>query len=175
MTVSSKPIRREVILDGVHYPVSINSNKSIGRSGRIIDGEIILQSGPNYLVRCFQHVVLVRIERITENEFELFIGNRSVLATIIMDQLASLENLAKHPSTGSNTIEIKAPMPGLIVRLDVSPNQLVECNDTLLVLEAMKMENEIRSPTRGTIVALKIQRGEKVEKGQHLLSIRDQA
>ncbi|GAB1858171.1 hypothetical protein MHTCC0001_30080 [Flavobacteriaceae bacterium MHTCC 0001] len=64
---------------------------------------------------------------------------------------------------------IKAPMPGLILDINVSAGQEVQENDALLILEAMKMENSITSPIDGTIKAVHATKGEAVEKGQLII------
>ena len=64
---------------------------------------------------------------------------------------------------------LKAPMPGLVVRVGVEPGQPVEPGAALVVLEAMKMENELRATAAGTVKAVKVQPGQAVEKGQVLV------
>lgn len=64
---------------------------------------------------------------------------------------------------------LKAPMPGLVVRVLVEPGARVAAGAGLLVLEAMKMENELRAVADGTVRAVLARRGQAVEKGQVLL------
>lgn len=65
--------------------------------------------------------------------------------------------------------EIKAPMPGLILEINVSEGQEVKEDDPLLILEAMKMENVINSPRDGIIKSLQIKQGEAVDKNRLLI------
>ncbi|AFN75794.1 biotin carboxyl carrier protein [Melioribacter roseus P3M-2] len=65
--------------------------------------------------------------------------------------------------------EIKAPMPGLIVKLHVQQGSVVKKGQSLLVLEAMKMENEIQSPRDGKIKEVRIKSGTSVEKNEILI------
>jgi biotin carboxyl carrier protein len=65
--------------------------------------------------------------------------------------------------------EVKALMPGLIVRLIVSQGQQVIKGDPLLILEAMKMENEIRATADGVVKEIRFQQGQTVEKGDVLI------
>jgi biotin carboxyl carrier protein len=69
-----------------------------------------------------------------------------------------------------NTLShMKAPMPGLILSIMVEEGQEVKKGDPLLILEAMKMENIIKSPGDGKISALKAKKGDSVEKNQLLI------
>ncbi|HCN83175.1 MAG TPA: acetyl-CoA carboxylase biotin carboxyl carrier protein subunit, partial [Sphingobacteriaceae bacterium] len=65
--------------------------------------------------------------------------------------------------------ELKAPMPGMVLKIIVQEGQEVKKGDNLLILEAMKMENIIKSPADLTILSLKIKSGDKVEKNQILI------
>jgi len=65
--------------------------------------------------------------------------------------------------------EMRSPMPGLVLDIQVKPGDTVKTGDVLLILEAMKMENVLKSPGAGTIKAIKIKKGDSVEKGQILI------
>ena len=67
---------------------------------------------------------------------------------------------------------IKAPMPGLVVRVEVSEGQAVEAGQGLVVVEAMKMENELRSTVKGVVEHVHVKPGERVEKGAALVSLK---
>lgn len=64
---------------------------------------------------------------------------------------------------------IKAPMPGLILEINVSVGQEVKEGDNLLILEAMKMENSFASPRDGVIKSIAVAKGDAVDKGQLLI------
>jgi biotin carboxyl carrier protein len=64
---------------------------------------------------------------------------------------------------------LKAPMPGLVVRVQVQPGAQVAAGDPLVVLEAMKMENELKAGAPGTVKLVRVAPGEAVEKGQVLV------
>ncbi|MDO6597471.1 acetyl-CoA carboxylase biotin carboxyl carrier protein subunit [Oceanihabitans sp. 2_MG-2023] len=65
--------------------------------------------------------------------------------------------------------DIKAPMPGLILDINIKVGQEVKEDDALLILEAMKMENVITSPRDGIIKSISIKKGDAVEKNQLLI------
>jgi len=64
---------------------------------------------------------------------------------------------------------LKAPMPGLIVRILVEPGRRVEAGAGILVLEAMKMENELKAPVAGVVERVEVSAGQVVEKGAVLV------
>lgn len=66
--------------------------------------------------------------------------------------------------------DLKAPMPGLVLSVDVEVGTEIKKGDALLILEAMKMENVIKSPTDGVIKSIAIKTGQAVEKNQLLLN-----
>lgn len=65
--------------------------------------------------------------------------------------------------------DIKAPMPGLVLDIVSQAGQVIAKGDTLLILEAMKMENVLKSPGAGTVKSIKVAKGDTVEKGQILV------
>jgi pyruvate carboxylase subunit B len=66
---------------------------------------------------------------------------------------------------------LKAPMPGLVVRVQVEPGQAVAAGAPLVVLEAMKMENQLKAPAAGVVGEVKVAAGAAVEKGQVLVTL----
>ncbi|HHY14399.1 MAG TPA: acetyl-CoA carboxylase biotin carboxyl carrier protein subunit [Thermoanaerobacterales bacterium] len=67
-----------------------------------------------------------------------------------------------------NGTQVKAPMPGTIISLQIELGYKVEKGATLMVLEAMKMENEIIAPASGTVLGIMVKEGSTVESGEVL-------
>ena len=67
--------------------------------------------------------------------------------------------------------QVVAPMPGKVIRILVSAGETVEANQGLIVVEAMKMQNEIRAPKGGTIDRIFIREGQAVSAGEPLVTI----
>ena len=72
--------------------------------------------------------------------------------------------------TGSGE-SVNAPMPGTILKVNVTSGQAVKAGQVLVVLEAMKMENEIMAPKDGTVTAVAVQKGASVDTGAPLVFI----
>ncbi len=77
---------------------------------------------------------------------------------------------AEFVPTGGEII-IRAPMPGLIIDVPVSIGQAVEAGQTLVILESMKMENELKAPRAGVVHMLNAEPGDSVEHNKKLVSI----
>jgi biotin carboxyl carrier protein len=73
--------------------------------------------------------------------------------------------------TRSDEYYLKAPMPGLVVSIPVTESQTISQGDVLVILESMKMQNELKSPRDGVISRIRIQEGDNVERKQTLLSV----
>lgn len=68
---------------------------------------------------------------------------------------------------------VKSPMPGLIVAIPVKQGQMVKKGDQVVILESMKMENELRSPRNGVVLRVNVMQGASVDKDQVLVVIGD--
>ena len=76
---------------------------------------------------------------------------------------------AAAPAAGAEVVS--SPMPGTIVNTVVSAGQAVKKGDVLVILEAMKMENEIMAPHDATVAAVHVNKGDSVESGTPLVSL----
>jgi len=83
----------------------------------------------------------------------------------------SIRELARAAAASAGPAPLKAPMPGLIVRVLVAPGDTVTEGQGLVVMEAMKMENELRSPSAGTVRSVAATPGTAVEKGAVLVEL----
>jgi len=102
------------------------------------------------------------ILNINDNDYTVKISNQ-------LDLLIKEMGFSVGSSKKSN--EIKAPMPGLILEINVKEGQEVKEGDTLLILEAMKMENSIGSLKDGIIKSINVKSGETVEKGEIMIEL----
>lgn len=99
--------------------------------------------------------------KVNNNTFDVSIKDKFDL---LLKKLG-MENMAN-----TAVKEIKAPMPGLVLEIKSAIGQEVKKGDTILILEAMKMENVIKSPGDGKIASIKIEKGQAVEKNQLMIS-----
>ncbi|MDH5506017.1 MAG: acetyl-CoA carboxylase biotin carboxyl carrier protein subunit [Anaerolineae bacterium] len=74
-------------------------------------------------------------------------------------------------STTGGEFILKAPMPGLVVKVPVKEGDQIEKGDVLLILESMKMQNELKSPREGVISRVQVKEGDSVEQKETLLAL----
>ena len=98
--------------------------------------------------------------KVNNNIYEVSIADE-------LDQLISRMGIERGRHKVVNAI--KAPMPGLILEINVQVGDAVQENDPLLILEAMKMENSFLSPREGKIKSIAVVKGQAVDKGQLLI------
>jgi len=96
--------------------------------------------------------------------------NNNIYVLTAKDQFdVLLEKMGLGSLNNAKISELKAPMPGMVLKVFVDEGTRVQKGDNLFILEAMKMENIIKSPADTIIRAVKINPGDKIEKGQILL------
>ena len=132
------------------------------------------------------------IETVNSNEYNLLLNNRSYNIQLMKTDAAEkklvlkingkkytidvkdkydelLHNLGLDNIASKKVNDVKAPMPGMVLNILVGEGQQVKKGDSLIVLEAMKMENILKSPTDGTIKKISAIKGTAVEKNQLLV------
>jgi len=123
------------------------------------------------------HSVLVNRESVTvvstggPNDFELLINGKRCRVKVLSDRDKLLTAFEKSRVCASSRLEIHAPMPALIVKVEVSVGDEVIPGQGLLVLEAMKMENEIKCHRGGRVREIYVRPRQAVEKGDLLMTL----
>jgi biotin carboxyl carrier protein len=132
----------------------------------------VSESGPNgYLLISQGRVFDCRVEGRLESgkAIDVIVGTTHYSVTLTdPKRLSSVASASAH---GDDAARIIAPMPGKVVRVLVAVGDQVEAGAGIIVVEAMKMQNEMKSPKAGTVVALNIQTGATVNGGDVLAVI----
>lgn len=118
-----------------------------------------------------QEVFPVHI-RETNGRQEIRIGHQIFTGVIEDERQTVFEKLHSRQKTATGISVVKAPMPGMVVRLEVQKGDRVEKGQGLIVIEAMKMENEIKSPVGGTVAEVMVEAHTTVEKDAPLLQVK---
>jgi len=90
---------------------------------------------------------------------------------VLDERLRHIRSLTGNGARKGGNGVLKAPMPGLVVRVEVEPGQQVTVGAPLVVLEAMKMENQLAAPATGIVTEIRVRPGATVERGAVLVEI----
>jgi biotin carboxyl carrier protein len=145
----------EVVVDGTLERVDLKA----------IDGQL-------YSLLVGDHSYELIVERHQGVYYVLINGDRYPV-TVEDARLAQLKAMGRAEHASHGTAVVLAPMPGLVVRLMVVAGDSVAEGQGVAILEAMKMENEIRAPRAGVVKALHVQAGRTVNQGDSLLVVGD--
>lgn len=158
-----------VVVEGQEIPVEIDG-RDVRVNGRAFEAHLSPVPGTP-----LQHLLLggesltLAMTRLEAGKWEAqFRGTRYAME--VMDErtrhIRSLTAGAARPDASG---QLRAPMPGLVVRVLVQPGDPVQAGKGLIVLEAMKMENELKAKTSARIRSIPVVPGQAVEKGQVLV------
>ncbi len=110
-------------------------------------------------------------EREAPGEWEVLLLGRQYPIKVEDERERRLRSAIGRRVEAGGEFHLKAPMPGLVVSVPVSEGQQVEKGQVLIILESMKMQNELKAPRRGTVARIRVKPGESVEQKQTLLSV----
>ena len=119
-----------------------------------------------YKIKIGDKVYEVELEAVSEKEGKIEAAKPE---TIKEEKSEKTEDKVAEQKAGN--IKVEAPIQGLVVGVNVSPGQKVKAGETLIVLEAMKMENPIAAPVDATVEGIHISKGDTVETGALLISL----
>jgi len=145
---------QHVLVDGVLYEVDFESIQQQPVYSLLVDG------------RSFESYVFPG-----DDAWQVLL--RGVLYEVVVEDERErrLRSAARSRIAEHGEFHLRAPMPGLVVSVPVAEGQAVQKGDVLVILESMKMQNELRSPRAGTVTRLRVKQGDSVELKQTLLSV----
>ncbi len=90
---------------------------------------------------------------------------------VVDERTRAIRALTGQGAAAQGPRPIRAPMPGLVVRVDVEEGDTVEAGQTVAIIEAMKMENDLKAASDGVVSRVRVRAGEPVEKGAVLVEL----
>ena len=157
--------------DKYSFAIQTDKNQIIVDDVVIELDRIILNGNTAHVLYQNKSYLIENVDSNKEDKSAIIKINGNIYTLNLEDQYDQLlKQLGMDSLAVSKILQIKAPMPGLVLSVLVSDGDEVKKGDNLLVLEAMKMENMIKSPTDGIVKNIAIIKGEKVEKNQLLIS-----
>ncbi len=158
-------------VDNKEYLVEIVDEKHISINGKIYEVDFESVSGqPVYslIVDGKSHESYVQQG---DDNWQVLLRGRLYPVTVEDEREKRLRAAAGGGVAEAGEFLLKAPMPGLVVAIPVEEGQEIKKGQVILILESMKMQNELKSPRDGTIGRIRIKTGETVEQRQTLLSV----
>jgi acetyl/propionyl-CoA carboxylase alpha subunit len=162
-------VKYTVILDGQNVEVEIDGDRvtvagqvyaaSLGTIAGTPLRQLLLDGRPSTLA----------IEPLGRGRWALAPGGERWEVEVLDERARHIRSLAGGTDRAPVSPVLKAPMPGLVLRVHVAPGQQVVAGAGLVVLEAMKMENELKSVASGVVRTVRVKPGEAVDKGQILV------
>ncbi|MBT8477708.1 MAG: acetyl-CoA carboxylase biotin carboxyl carrier protein subunit, partial [Gemmatimonadetes bacterium] len=98
--------------------------------------------------------------RRTDSGWSIELEGRLFEVVVEDERTRHIRELASHVAPVEARRDLRAPMPGLIVRVEVEAGQDIEDGDGLVVMEAMKMENELRADGPGRVMSVEVEEGQ---------------
>lgn len=145
---------RHVSVDGKIYAVDFESVSGQPVYSLIVDGK----SHESYVAQ-------------VDDIWQVLLRGRLYPVSVEDEREKRLRAAAGGGVAETGEFHLKAPMPGLVVTIPVEEGQEVKKGQVLLILESMKMQNELKSPRDGKVHRIKVRAGESVEQRQTLLSV----
>ncbi len=162
------------------YVIGIDSKKvnaDVQPDGIVIDDrtfkEIELTSinDHRFILRVGEKIYEAVVDVKDKNKFNITIDGLDYDLTIRSQLEEMAEELMRNKAKAEHSDKIVAPMPGLLLKITKEIGDEVEFGETVAVLEAMKMENEIRATSSGIIKEIHAEAGQSLEKNQLIITI----
>jgi pyruvate carboxylase subunit B len=156
---------RRVVVDVAPGQVSVEG-KTIPATLRAVEGTPVrLVTVGNEV-----HRVVVR-RRAAKGEYTLWIDGFLYDVEALDERTRTIRDLTAAAKGPAGPVPLIAPMPGMVVRVEVKAGDTVTAGQGMIVMEAMKMENELRAHGPGTVKAVRVAPGDAVEKGAVLVEM----
>ena len=113
-------------------------------------------------------------EVVVERGEAILVDERAASLPVVSAPVINTPAVAASAAPAAVTLSgevVSAPLPGVVVNVGVNVGDKVKSGQTIMIIEAMKMENEISAPRDGTVSQIAVQKGSKVETGTPLLSL----
>ena len=157
--------------DSKKISLKVDDDNNITIDGAKIKTELEQVNDYCFLLKINEKTHEILARKVNEKTYEINIDGKYLLTQINTKLQEKAKEILENKKGASRTESIKSPMPGLILGINKKVGEKVAFGESVLLLEAMKMENEIKSPATGRIKEIFVKKGEKVEKDTLLLII----
>jgi biotin carboxyl carrier protein len=158
-------------IGGKSYTVEINDDRHVTVDGKMYEVDLMAVAAPSLYSLLLDNR---SFEAFVENDGEawrVLVRGDLYEARVVDERAVRLANSAGGTPAASGDFHLKAPMPGLVVTVPVVEGQAVKKGDILVILESMKMQNELKSPLDGSVLRVRVKGGDSVEQNQVLMTV----
>lgn len=155
-----------------HSEYEVNKEKNtFSVNNKVIDWDIIPIGNDRYHIIYNHQSYTAELIDISADKKEVSLKiNYDIFNIVVKDKFDQLlEKLGMTDFSSSKVNEIKAPMPGLILSIHIKEGDKVKKGDSIMILEAMKMENVLKSPGEGIVKSIIVKKGDSVDKNAILV------
>jgi biotin carboxyl carrier protein len=158
-------------IDNQEYTIDIIDERHVSINGKVYEVDFESVSGqPVYSMLIDGKSYEAYVSR-GEDDWQVLLLGHQYPVRVEDEREKQLQSAGGGKVAGGGEFQLKAPMPGLVVSVPVAESQQVEKGQVLVILESMKMQNELKSPRAGKVERIKVKAGETVEQRQVLLTI----
>lgn len=158
-------------IDEREFTIEVIDDRHVNINGKIMEVDFESISGQSVYSMLIDGKSYEAYVYEGEDEWQVLIQGRQYPAKVEDEREKRIKNTAGGKGEHTGEFQLKAPMPGLIVAVPVGEGQQIEKGQVLVILESMKMQNELKSPRSGKVERIKVRPGESVEGRQLLLSV----
>ncbi len=157
-----------ISINGQEIVASLDAKTNLKLDGKDREIKVTQIDEHVFSVQLENHSVRVVAQQ-EGNIYRLFSGSVQLDATVDSERARLLKQYSVASDSTRERLEVHAPMPALVVKVEVEVGDTVAPGQGLIVLEAMKMENEIKSHQTGRVKEIYVSKGKPVEKGELLI------
>ena len=162
----------DVTVDGRQMSVGIDPGGRVTVDGETLQIDLRQVNDHRYSILMGRESLTLLVEK-NEGSYAVMAGGVLHEVTVVSDRDRMLKDYGRRSGSTTTRFEIHAPMPALIVKVEVGVGDRVERGTGLLVLEAMKMENEVKAHQRARVKEIYVVAGKPVEKGELLMLLEE--
>ena len=151
--------------------IEFSNDSTIKINSKIIHFNLLSLDGKTYLIETGNKFFEITAQKLDDEKYSVIVNGALFEVEIRTVLQEKAKKLLEARSSINHKVEIKAPMPGMILKIKKRAGEKVISGEPIIILEAMKMENELRSPISGRLKELFVEEGNPVEKGIKLFSI----
>lgn len=165
-------MKYHTIVNGETYVIDVKSDSYLVVNGEEIEIDFTTINAQGlYSLIVGQQSFEAVVDRVNLDNWQISLSGQLYEVEIYEESVRLLQQKAGLGVAGDGEVNVVAPMPGLVLDIPISEGDVIEVGDNVIILESMKMENELKAPRGGTIAQINVAKGDSVNQNQVLIVI----